>query len=90
MSGTGSHRGLRWLPAAALGLAVLLAGCADAPDPDPGPAGRVYDSAERVEPLALGSSVPSASIRNVAGETLDLAGLVAERGALLVFYRGGW
>ena len=52
--------------------------------------GRVYPTADAVEPLTPGSSVPSVAVRTVAGETLDLAGLVAERGALLVFYRGGW
>jgi hypothetical protein len=51
---------------------------------------RAYPSAEAVKPLAVGADVPSVSVRTVAGELVDLASLVAERGALLVFYRGGW
>jgi len=50
----------------------------------------VYDSPEAVQPLRPGAEVPSATVRRVTGESLDLASLVSERGALLVFYRGGW
>jgi peroxiredoxin len=50
----------------------------------------VYATAAEVEPLQPGSRVPSASVTSVKGETVDLAELVRERGALLVFYRGGW
>jgi hypothetical protein len=51
---------------------------------------RAYPSAEAVKPLAVGAAVPSVSVQTVEGERVDLATLVAERGALLVFYRGGW
>ena len=50
----------------------------------------VYDSPHEVQPLQPGARVPSAEVRRVTGESLDLASLVSERGALLVFYRGGW
>ena len=50
----------------------------------------IHDSAEAVQPLQPGTRVPGAELRSVSGEAVDLAALVAERGALLVFYRGGW
>ncbi len=53
-------------------------------------ADRVYASPEEVEPLAVGATVPTAPVRTVEGEVVDLAELVRDTGALLVFYRGGW
>ncbi len=53
-------------------------------------ADRVYPTAEAVEPRAPGSSVPSVTIRTVGGAPVDLLEVVRDRGALLVFYRGGW
>ena len=52
--------------------------------------GTVYPSAEAVVPLAPGAMVPSAIVRNVDDEPVDLADVVHDEGALLVFYRGGW
>ena len=52
--------------------------------------GRVYASPDAVEPLAVGARVPSVQVTSVGGERVDLRALVRERGALLVFYRGGW
>ena len=68
------------LPALA---ALLLAAAAVGAD-------RVYPSAEAVEPLAVGSPIPAATVTSVSGEPVDLRERVRERGALLVFYRGGW
>ncbi len=51
---------------------------------------RVYPAPEAVEPLAPGDRVPAARVETVLGEPVDLAEVVRERGALLVFYRGGW
>lgn len=45
---------------------------------------------EAATPRAVGESVPSAGLRAVTGEPVDLAELVRDEGALLVFYRGGW
>ncbi len=53
-------------------------------------ADRVYGAATEVEPLAAGARVPSAVVATIRGEPIDLAELVRSRGALLVFYRGGW
>jgi hypothetical protein len=52
--------------------------------------GRVYASASAVEPLAPGSRVPSVRVETPRGEPVDVADLVRESGALLVFFRGGW
>ena len=66
----------------AIGL-LLIAGPATAAKP-------VYPSAEAVQPLQPGASVPSVGVRAVDGTTVDLSKLVSKSGALLVFYRGGW
>lgn len=50
----------------------------------------VHPDAESVRPLQPGASVPSATVRTLEGDPIDLADLVREQGALLVFYRGGW
>ncbi|MBW1885962.1 MAG: hypothetical protein JRJ58_20715 [Deltaproteobacteria bacterium] len=64
-------------------IGLMMTGAAGAAD-------RVYPNAEAVVPLAPGARVPSAVVQSVAGEPIDLADLVRESGALLVFYRGGW
>ena len=78
---------LRLLPAAAVVLVALhltlVAGIGRA-------AGRVYPDPQSVEPLGVGARVPSAQILTIDGDEVDLADLVEDRGALLVFYRGGW
>ena len=53
-------------------------------------ADRVFESAADVEPLAVGAQVPAVTVKTVKGAPVDLASLVKDRGALLVFYRGGW
>ena len=68
----------------AVAVALLAAGAAARAQD------RVYPDAEAVEPLAPGARVPSAPLQTVRGEPADLAELMRERGALLVFYRGGW
>jgi len=64
-------------------MTLLVAGHAFAGD-------RVYPTANAVEPLAVGAQVPRAPVTTVSGAPADLMKLVGERGALLVFYRGGW
>jgi hypothetical protein len=62
---------------------LLIAGLATAAD-------SVYTTAEAVQPLQPGASVPSVSVHAVDGSIVDLSKLVSESGVLLVFYRGGW
>ena len=65
---------------------VMLLGLAAAAHAE----GRVHASPGEVRPLAVGATVPAARVRTVGGEAVDLAELVRDAGALLVFYRGGW
>jgi len=74
------------LAASSAGLLALAVCLATAAAAEP----QAYASPEAVKPLAAGAAVPSVALRSVGGERVDLATLVAERGALLVFYRGGW
>jgi len=64
--------------------AALLTGGAQAVETD------VHDSPHDVKPLQPGTRVPTVAVETVHGELVDLAELVRESGALLVFYRGGW
>ena len=66
-----------------IALVVLASGAPQAGD-------RVYPTPESVKPLAVGARVPSARVETVHGDPVDLVELVRHRGALLVFYRGGW
>ena len=66
----------------AVALATTLAMSASAQTTHPSP--------EAAAPRAAGQVVPSASVQTVTGESVDLADLVRDEGALLVFYRGGW
>ena len=50
----------------------------------------VHSSAHAIQPLQPGSQVPTVAVETIGGELVDLAALVRESGALLVFYRGGW
>ncbi len=56
----------------------------------PRAAEHVYATAEQVQPLAAGARIPVVSLTTVDGKPIDLARAMDERGALLVFYRGGW
>jgi len=52
--------------------------------------GRVYPNPESVEPLEAGAQVPSVEVATLDGDPVDLAEALRDRGALLVFFRGGW
>ena len=70
---------------------VLLSTAAWAePEPPPDAEPKVAPDAESIQPIEAGSQIPSATLRDLDGNPLDVASLTAERGALLVFYRGGW
>ncbi len=53
-------------------------------------ADRVYPTPEAVEPLAPGTKVPPVRVETVGGDPVGLLEVMRNRGALLVFYRGGW
>jgi hypothetical protein len=65
-------------------VVLLLAVCAGETED------RVYESPGAVEPLVPGRRVPSIRVVTVGGDPIDLAEQLRDRGALLVFYRGGW
>ena len=75
---------------AALAFVLVLSGfglvAANSASAEPG----VAASPEAVVPLGPGRKVPSATVRTVGGEAVDIADLTRDSGALLVFYRGGW
>jgi len=64
-------------------MVLLAAGSVRAAD-------RVYPRPEAVEPLPVGTQVPSVRVTTVRGEPVNLREVMGNRGALLVFYRGGW
>ena len=70
----------------ALGALLIVSAAGSAPAGE----GRVYSSAKEVEPLAVGSPIPAVSVRSVEGAPVDLREQLRGRGALLIFYRGGW
>ena len=77
--------------------AVMAAGCngnrGDAPvaaTEGHAPPTEAAASAEETAPLEAGDRVPAARVKDMEGRTLDLSQVVAERPAVIVFYRGGW
>ena len=46
--------------------------------------------AGEVKPLEAGAMLPDVSVRTVTGEVFSLKEAVAEKPAVLIFYRGGW
>jgi cytochrome oxidase Cu insertion factor (SCO1/SenC/PrrC family) len=48
------------------------------------------DSAEKVSPILVGSSVPDGPLRTQEGQETTLGELRGGRPAVLVFYRGHW
>ena len=65
--------------------AVLLAVAATDAREEPLP-----ESAGQVRPMLVGTALPPAVLTGDDGVSLDLGAAVAEKPAVLVFYRGGW
>lgn len=53
-------------------------------------AAEVYDSPQRVQPLLVGSEVPSVEVLTLDGDPVDLRQVVGKKKAVVIFYRGGW
>lgn len=64
---------------------LLAVAAADAVEEEPLP-----QSSGQVRPLLVGAALPPAVLTGDDGASLDLAAAVAEKPAVLVFYRGGW
>jgi len=75
-------------PLSRLAAIVVAGACLIAPLAAAGV--EVHASPHDVEPLQPGARVPTVAVESIDGEIVDLASLVREQGALLVFFRGGW
>lgn len=51
---------------------------------------RIPETADQVEPLNVGQTIPDVTLTNSFGHETDLHDIVSERPTLLIFYRGGW
>ena len=69
-------------PILMLALLTLVAGAAAAEG--------YASSAEEIQPLLIGAKVPDVTLHTVDGKAVTLHQAVAEKPALVVFYRGGW
>lgn len=50
----------------------------------------IADSAEQVQPLAVGQQLPTLAVKAVDGSTVTIDAGVTERPMLLITFRGGW
>jgi cytochrome oxidase Cu insertion factor (SCO1/SenC/PrrC family) len=53
-------------------------------------AGDIAPTAAEVRPLRVGAAVPDVPLRQLDGRATTLTEQLAERPALVIFYRGGW
>lgn len=79
-----------WRRSTAAWIACGVAASLGLASPGVADVGVVHPNPQSVAPLRVGESVPSVAVRDIDGNTLDLASLSEKTGALLVFYRGGW
>ena len=57
---------------------------------DEPPSSNVAASANEIDPLMSGDSIPETTVRTVQGDELALADVVSAQPTVLIFYRGGW
>ena len=75
----------RWL---AGGIVLLLLSCAAENEEVDGEA--LPTSPEDICPILVGYRVPNVTLKTKDGSPVDLSALLAEKPAIMVFYRGGW
>lgn len=51
---------------------------------------KIAKSAEDVCPIKIGAEIPSAIIRTIKGEEIDIRELAKNQKTVVIFYRGGW
>ncbi len=73
-----------------LAKGLVLAGLAAVAATAPTPAAEIFSAPTEVQPLLIGSEVPSATIQRLDGSEADLRDVVGEKKAVVIFYRGGW
>jgi len=72
-------------------LVSINAGASNPPRPTVSPSARpVPDSAELIQPVKMGETVPDVTLTNADGLTFKLMKLVKHQPTILIFYRGGW
>lgn len=47
-------------------------------------------SAESVCPILIGSALPSITLSNIEGKSVDIKNIVDKKPSIIIFYRGGW
>lgn len=47
-------------------------------------------SANDIDPLGTGDSIPATTVRTVQGDDIALIDMVSAKPTILIFYRGGW
>ncbi|MFL0799986.1 MAG: AhpC/TSA family protein [Agarilytica sp.] len=52
--------------------------------------GRVPDSAEDIDPIKVGQTIPEVTLMNSEGQAVKLADWVKRKPTILIFYRGSW
>ncbi|MHC4618187.1 MAG: peroxiredoxin-like family protein [Planctomycetota bacterium] len=70
-----------------LTAAALLTGCERRKEPKTQAVAR---SAEEIRPLLVGARLPELSLKTVDARPFDLSAAIAEKPAVIIFYRGGW
>lgn len=50
----------------------------------------VAKSAEDICPIKVGQKIPSAHLRGINGNEIDIKDIVSGKSAIIIFYRGGW
>jgi peroxiredoxin len=85
---------LNWTQRGLASLLILMCGCTSAPDmaeDEPrDDRADVPNRAEDVRPLGEGERAPTAELRRVDGQAVEMAELYRRQPTMLVFYRGGW
>lgn len=51
---------------------------------------KIAKSAEDICPIKIGTEVPSATIRTIEGNEIDIREVIKGQKAIVIFYRGGW
>jgi hypothetical protein len=60
------------------------------PVPDVGQTEQAPNSADKIQPLSVGSLVPGITVNTVDGKPFDLTSAIKTKPTVLIFYRGSW
>ena len=51
---------------------------------------KIAKSAEDICPVKIGTEIPSALIKSINGNELDIKEIAKDQKSIIIFYRGGW